>query len=574
MNFLDLRAASEEERRLIREILSDTSVVNIAEPLHQQQQQQQPYHAPHTSQTSIQSNSPSARSVPPTAQMPSQIGAGDMNTVMGMDMSSTQSQGYAIPSHVTAFGPPHHVYGGPPIFQPYPYLIPLQSYMPYVLPPNSVVPPRQQVPPQTNQPPPPTGARFHSRSQHNQHSFHIGQQQQLQQQQQLSQQNQPQQQQPSPTQSQQQRQLIATQQQRQPVSTQQHPQPQPQIVRQQQQTLTSSTQQHSQQQQSQHQQQSQQQSQQPATTTSQQQQQKQQSDQQQQNQASQHVKDSVKLSSDEGFDSQSSLDMSKQSHESSIQATDLSRSPREIAESVDDKTANSIEVHNPVEQELYQKTSAWSSAAQKSWADLFKRGCVASPGQLSNIDAEQSISSTDNSDEDSKSKSVVAQIDGQAFTSGNSASTTFKEQRSQDIAKRALDKTASKLANVVSSINLKHSLPFLKPRGFVNKGNGCYINATLQALIACPPFYNLMKEIGDMRVFRRENSCTPILDSFAELFSSFPPLESNKKNKLDPTQTQKLNINYLQAEAIEPKCIYNVLGQIKSECLKGGYSSR
>lgn len=278
----------------------------------------------------------------------------------------------------------------------------------------------------------------------------------------------------------------------------------------------------------------------------------------------------MKFSSDEGFDSQSSLDISKQSHESSTQVNDLSRSSRDLADVVDETAAtSSIEVNSIADQDLYQKSSAWSSAAQKSWADLFKRTGLTSIGQMSMMDAEQFISSSEDSDEDSESKSTVMQNEGQTSTLANSASTTFKEQRSQDIAKRALDKTASKLAQVVSSINLKHSLPFLKPRGFVNKGNGCYINATLQALIACPPFYNLMKEIGDMQVYRRENSCTPILDSFAELFSSFPPVELNKKNKQDATQTQKLNIAYLQAEAIEPKCIYNVLGQIKSECLKG-----
>lgn len=278
------------------------------------------------------------------------------------------------------------------------------------------------------------------------------------------------------------------------------------------------------------------------------------------------VRDSIKFSSDEGFDSQSSLDISKQSHESSLQTNELSRSLRDTNDRNDDKSlvnsVNSVAPNDP-------EKSAWSAASSKSWADLFKRGGGASPNQLSSMDHhEQSISSVENSDEDGKSRTSTVQMAGHVTNAGTSTSTS-KEQRSQDIAKCALDKMAPKLAHKVNSINLKHSLPFLKPRGFVNKGNGCYINATLQALIACPPFYNLMKEIGDMRGFRRENSCTPILDSFADLFSSFPPLESNKKNKQDSGQAQKLNISYLQAEPIEPKCIYNVLGQIKSECLKG-----
>ena len=35
----------------------------------------------------------------------------------------------------------------------------------------------------------------------------------------------------------------------------------------------------------------------------------------------------------------------------------------------------------------------------------------------------------------------------------------------------------------------------LHPRGLLNKGNYCYINAVLQGLMGCPPFYNMIRAI-------------------------------------------------------------------------------
>lgn len=74
------------------------------------------------------------------------------------------------------------------------------------------------------------------------------------------------------------------------------------------------------------------------------------------------------------------------------------------------------------------------------------------------------------------------------------------------------------LGHMFKQCELKHSAPALQPRGIRNKQNWCYINAvsiqflisiflyfnfnvffnfikTLQALLACPPLYNLIKSI-------------------------------------------------------------------------------
>lgn len=53
----------------------------------------------------------------------------------------------------------------------------------------------------------------------------------------------------------------------------------------------------------------------------------------------------------------------------------------------------------------------------------------------------------------------------------------------------------------------------IQPRGLTNKGYWCYVNATLQALLACPPFYNLMHSIPNIPGLKKGKSSTPVIDS-------------------------------------------------------------
>lgn len=67
----------------------------------------------------------------------------------------------------------------------------------------------------------------------------------------------------------------------------------------------------------------------------------------------------------------------------------------------------------------------------------------------------------------------------------------------------------------LSTYNLEFRTVSLQPRGLTNRSNYCYINSILQALLACPPFYNLLAALPHQRN-RRKNSAkslTPIIDS-------------------------------------------------------------
>ncbi|XP_077291434.1 ubiquitin specific protease 10 isoform X2 [Arctopsyche grandis] len=75
----------------------------------------------------------------------------------------------------------------------------------------------------------------------------------------------------------------------------------------------------------------------------------------------------------------------------------------------------------------------------------------------------------------------------------------------------------------LSVYQLNHHTVSLQPRGLCNRSNYCYINAILQALIACPPFYNMLKSLPST-YSKRGKSSTPIIDAMVELCGEFVPL--------------------------------------------------
>lgn len=58
----------------------------------------------------------------------------------------------------------------------------------------------------------------------------------------------------------------------------------------------------------------------------------------------------------------------------------------------------------------------------------------------------------------------------------------------------------------------------LLPRGLLNSGNLCFLNATLQALLACSPFVQLLQRI---RTWKISKAVCPTLSAFAEFVASF-----------------------------------------------------
>uniref|UniRef100_T1J495 Ubiquitin carboxyl-terminal hydrolase n=1 Tax=Strigamia maritima TaxID=126957 RepID=T1J495_STRMM len=129
------------------------------------------------------------------------------------------------------------------------------------------------------------------------------------------------------------------------------------------------------------------------------------------------------------------------------------------------------------------------------------------------------------------------------------------------------DSFPTELKEFLSTIQLEHHSVHIVPRGLTNSGNWCYINATLQALLACPPFFNLMRKLPVVAGLKAKNSSAiPVIDSMVEFFHEFVPLPNlNKTFKTDV----KLKDDFMCGKPFEPKYVYQMLRAIKLESFKG-----
>ncbi|KAB0392229.1 hypothetical protein E2I00_019411 [Balaenoptera physalus] len=136
------------------------------------------------------------------------------------------------------------------------------------------------------------------------------------------------------------------------------------------------------------------------------------------------------------------------------------------------------------------------------------------------------------------------------------------------------DPVAIKIAGIVQKIQLLENVTLihkpvsLQPRGLINKGNWCYINATLQALVACPPMYHLMKFIPLYSKVQRPCTSTPMIDSFVRLMNEFTNMPVPPK----PRQAlgDKIVRDIRPGAAFEPTYIYRLLTVIKSSLSEKG----
>ncbi|XP_056268330.1 ubiquitin carboxyl-terminal hydrolase 10 isoform X2 [Pseudoliparis swirei] len=131
------------------------------------------------------------------------------------------------------------------------------------------------------------------------------------------------------------------------------------------------------------------------------------------------------------------------------------------------------------------------------------------------------------------------------------------------------DPMAPKLAELIENVKLIHKPVSLQPRGLINKGNWCYINATLQALIACPPMYHLLKSIPLHNETQRPCTSTPMMDNFVRLVNEFNnmPVPSKPKQQAVGDKTMK---DIRPGVPFEPTYIYRLLTLIKSSLSEKG----
>ena len=122
------------------------------------------------------------------------------------------------------------------------------------------------------------------------------------------------------------------------------------------------------------------------------------------------------------------------------------------------------------------------------------------------------------------------------------------------------DPNAKVLAQALEKLELKFKPQAFIPRGLINSSNWCYINATLQALLMCPPFFQLLKSLP--KPCRNQQTSTPVLDCFIDLASEFYPLSTKKGYQLSK--------EIRQGPPFTPDCVYKMLTSTNSSLSENG----
>ena len=148
-------------------------------------------------------------------------------------------------------------------------------------------------------------------------------------------------------------------------------------------------------------------------------------------------------------------------------------------------------------------------SAPKSWASLFKSKGAAAVATVS-------------------TEKPTARVE--PFSPSSDKKTNHEAL--SPMVRAPVDDTRCRLAKHLADYEMLLTPFALLPRGLTNKNNWCYINATLQALIACPPFVHLIKSLAPFVSSRagqhhhqhhnhNQPSSTPVIDSVYVFLISF-----------------------------------------------------
>ncbi|XP_012537790.1 ubiquitin carboxyl-terminal hydrolase 10 [Monomorium pharaonis] len=133
------------------------------------------------------------------------------------------------------------------------------------------------------------------------------------------------------------------------------------------------------------------------------------------------------------------------------------------------------------------------------------------------------------------------------------------------------DPNMYRIGEFLTSYQMDKQTVSLLPRGLTNRSNYCYINSILQALLACPPFYNLLTALPVPKN-RGRNSATPLIDNMVKFAREFSPLtEAARMPRKDRVHKRGEDtvIDIYSGIAFEPSYVYTML---KNTSAAGAFS--
>ncbi|RUS80816.1 hypothetical protein EGW08_011437, partial [Elysia chlorotica] len=200
--------------------------------------------------------------------------------------------------------------------------------------------------------------------------------------------------------------------------------------------------------------------------------------------------------------------------EPSVPSSISSHSHADNVPSID--TKDNQEKHSPIPPASAQ--GAQQPQAPKMWSSLFGRPKVGNP-----------VSPTSPSTEPLVPVQVTNSVAGDEIKSvrywqeQEQAEAKLKFSPTQKVVPVGVqnDPIAPKILDMLSSLPVVHTPLVIQPRGLVNGSNVCFMNATLQVLMGCPPFIHLFRAFKNLPPRQNRGSCTPIFDSLIEFVNSF-----------------------------------------------------
>ncbi|XP_049541643.1 neurogenic protein mastermind isoform X2 [Anopheles darlingi] len=126
------------------------------------------------------------------------------------------------------------------------------------------------------------------------------------------------------------------------------------------------------------------------------------------------------------------------------------------------------------------------------------------------------------------------------------------------------DEFSLKFGDFLSGYHIENSSISIVPRGLINRSNYCYINTILQALVACPPFYHLMRTIRTLPAAKNAKHPKPFIDAMCSLvgeFSQLPMRSKMPREKGKKDDTPEISVD----PPFEPVIIHKILNGVRSD---------